>query len=270
MAFDVTLKEYLKQIDESPLLDREQECELAKKIIDENDPEARDRMVKSNLRLVVNIAKRFTGRNLTLADLIEEGNLGLLRAVDSFDPDYGVRFSTYAAWWIKQGIKRALLLNAQPMHIPTYMVELLNQYRHVAGEMQSRLGREPQLSEIAEEMQITMRKVKAINEIFNAINTSLNADSEQEDTLLEETLCDHNAIPPDHNMLSDEELSKALDLLETLEPREAQILTMRFGLDGAEPVNFKEIAEEIGLTRERIRQIQKEALEKLKECLTYD
>ena len=127
MVFDATIKDYLKEIDEAPLLDWQQEKKLANLVIEENDYLARDQLVRSNLRLVVNIAKKFTSRGMQLADLIEEGNLGLMRAVDSFDPEHKVRFSTYSSWWIKQSIKRALLSNFQPIHIPTYMVELVNQ-----------------------------------------------------------------------------------------------------------------------------------------------
>ncbi|MHC4085014.1 MAG: sigma-70 family RNA polymerase sigma factor, partial [Planctomycetota bacterium] len=130
MAFDATIKDYLKEIDAAKLLTQEQEHELGKLIVEENDPWARDKLVRSNLRLVVNIAKKYGGRGMSLGDLIEEGNLGLLRAVDYFDPDRGTRFSTYAAWWIKQSIKRAMLENTQPVHIPTYMVTLINHWRH--------------------------------------------------------------------------------------------------------------------------------------------
>ncbi|MCK4958846.1 MAG: sigma-70 family RNA polymerase sigma factor, partial [Planctomycetes bacterium] len=154
MAFDATIKEYLKEIDASPLLTWEEEKELANRIQEFQDPEAREHLVSSNLRLVVNIAKRFSGRTMTLGDLIEEGNLGLLRAVDTFDSEHGVRFSTYSSWWIKQSIKRALLENIQPVHIPTYMVALINQWRRTAAEMGSKLGRKPDVQEMANIIQL--------------------------------------------------------------------------------------------------------------------
>jgi RNA polymerase primary sigma factor len=140
----------------------EEEQYLGRLIIEENDPLARDQLVRSNLRLVVNIAKKFGGRRMSLGDLIEEGNLGLIRAVDYFDPARGTRFSTYAAWWIKQSIKRALLENVQPVHIPTYMVALINQWRHTAMELESRLGRVPDVEEMADIMQVPPRKAKII------------------------------------------------------------------------------------------------------------
>ncbi|MHC5018172.1 MAG: sigma-70 family RNA polymerase sigma factor [Planctomycetota bacterium] len=165
MAFDATIKEYLTEINEAPLLTWEQEKALSTAVLDENDPGARDQLVRSNLRLVVNIAKKFSGRGLTLGDLIEEGNLGLLRAVDTFDPDHGVRFSTYSSWWIKQSIKRAILSNSQPIHIPTYMVELINQWRQVYAEQEARLGRTVSLDEMATAMKVPLKKARAIREI---------------------------------------------------------------------------------------------------------
>ncbi len=179
IAFDVTLKEYLKEIDELPLLTWEQEKELATRIIENNDPKARDILVRSNLRLVVNIAKRFSGKGMTPGDLIEEGNLGLLRAVDLFDPDHGVRFSTYAAWWIKQGIKRALLMNAQPIHIPTYMVELINHWRYTFSEQETALGRAPETEEMAQAMKLPLRKAKAIQQIVEVVNAGFQGDCEK-------------------------------------------------------------------------------------------
>jgi RNA polymerase primary sigma factor len=176
IIFDSTIKEYLTEIDESPLLTWQQECELANQIIEHNDPQARDQMVRSNLRLVVSIAKRFTLGRLALADLIEEGNLGLIRAIDSFDPSVGVRFSTYAAWWIKQTIKRALLLDSGPISVPTYMVELINQYRQVLADLQTRCADNPippTPAQIAEEMKLPVKKIMAIKEIIDSTNTPL-------------------------------------------------------------------------------------------------
>ncbi len=268
MAFDITIKEYLKEIDEAPLLSWEEEKALAKAIIENNDPEARDRLVRSNLRLVVNIAKRFSGRGMTLGDLIEEGNLGLLRAVDTFDPEHKVRFSTYAAWWIKQAIKRAILNNAQPIHIPTYMVELINQWRQTYAEMELKLGRTVSLEEMAGAMKVPIRKAKAIQDIVSVVEAGFQYDSPEDNAGLEEVIEDDKVSLPDDEIGGEEELSQALELLEEIDPREAEVLRLRFGLDGQEPLTLKQIGEKLGLTRERVRQIQRSGLAKLNELMT--
>ena len=191
IVFDSTIKEYLTEIDEAPLLTWQQECELAERIIEHDDPQARDQLIRSNLRLVVSIAKRFAMGRLALADLIEEGNLGLIRAIDSFDPSVGVRFSTYAAWWIKQSIKRALLLDSGPISVPTYMVELINQYRQVVADLQTKLADNPTPptpAQIAEEMKLPVKKIMAIKEIIDSTNTPLQADSPQTNQSLAETM----------------------------------------------------------------------------------
>ena len=150
---------------------KEQEHSLGKLIIEENDPWAREQLVRSNLRLVVNIAKKYANRGMSLGDLIEEGNLGLIKAVDYFDPSRGVRFSTYAAWWIKQSIKRALLENIQPVHIPTYMVALINQWRHTTAELESSLGRTPSMEEMSDIMSLPLRKAKMIHKIVEVLSS---------------------------------------------------------------------------------------------------
>lgn len=264
----MTIKEYLKEIDESALLSWEEEQQLANRIIENDDPEAREHLICSNLRLVVNIAKRFSGPGMTLGDLIEEGNLGLLRAVDSFDPEHGVRFSTYAAWWIKQSIKRALLTNAQPIHIPTYMVELINHWRMTEAELKTRLGRNPELKEMAKEMNLPLKKAKAIQEIVSTVDAGFTGDASHEEHGLKDTIEDNNIPLPEEDITTEEELAKALRLLEQIEPRDAQVLNMRFGLNGYEPYTLKEIGAELSLTRERVRQIQRDALAKLNELMT--
>ena len=270
IAFDATIKNYLKRINDSPLLTWEQEKQLATCILEENDPQARDRMVRSNLRLVVSIAKKFSGRAMTFSDLIEEGNLGLLRAVDTFDPEHGVRFSTYAAWWIKQSIKRALLMNAQPIHIPTYMVELINQWRYLAAELESELGRSPELEEMAKGMKITVKKAKAIKDIVDVVNAGFQGDSLEEGSGLDDAIPDEHCEMPEDALVSDEELKKAIRLLNEIEPREAEVLILRFGLNDQMPLTLKEIGKKLGLTRERIRQIQRSGLTKLHELMTVD
>ena len=267
MAFDATLREYLKEIDEASLLSWDDERQLGRQIQEHDDPEARERLVCSNLRLVVSIAKKFGGRGMGLGDLIEEGNLGLIRAVDSFDPEHGVRFSTYAAWWIKQSIKRALLTNSQPIHIPTYMVELINQWRYTVAKMAGDLGREPEIEEMAEEMKVTKKKAIAIQRIFTTINAGFHGDSDEDGTGLDETIRDNRMESPEDVLGTDEELAKAVELLGQINPRSAQILTLRFGLGGTEPLTLKEIGSKLDLTRERVRQIQRGALAHLNELM---
>lgn len=270
IAFDITIKNYLKQIDESPLLTKEQEQELGNKVINYSDPLAREKLVRSNLRLVVNIAKKYTGRGLGLADLIEEGNIGLIKAVDYFDPSKGTRFSTYAAWWIKQSIKLALLNNIKPMHVPTYMVSLINQWRHIFAEMEVSLGRAPRVEEMAEVMNLPVKKAKVIEQVVNIISSTRDTasdDSSSDDYLLEAILCDKDAALPEDNMVAFEEKKKAIRLLDRIDEREATILKLHYGLDGKKPKDLKEIADKFGLTRERIRQIQKQALTKLYEFM---
>lgn len=273
ITFDITIKEYLKEIDEASLLTVEQEHLLGKLVVEQNDPRAREQLVRSNLRLVVNIAKRYVGRGMSLGDLIEEGNLGLIRAVDYFDPDYGTRFSTYAAWWIKQSIKRVLLANVQPVHIPTYMVALMNQWRHTTAELQNRLGRTLDVEEMAEIMHLPLRKAKIIHhivKILSSVKDASGGDGTDENQAIEETLQDQNAAKPEDALVADEEQTKVLGLLNEIEPREAEVLKLHYGLGGRKPMTLKQIGKQLGLTRERIRQIQRSALTKLYEYMNEE
>lgn len=266
IVFDVTLKDYLKEIDEASLLTFEEEHELGTRVVEENDPWARELLVRSNLRLVVNIAKKYAGRGISLGDLIEEGNLGLIKAVDYFDPERGTRFSTYAAWWIKQSIKRALLENVQPVHVPTYMVTLINQWRHTAAEVESRLGRKVSVEEMADVMHLPLRKSKVIYrivEILSNVSESLGSDDQDDSHALESTLEDESAGRPEDALVEDEERLKALRLLDEIDPREAKVLKLHYGLNGRRPLTLKEIGSQMGLTRERIRQIRRDALTRL-------
>jgi len=242
-------------------------------VVEENDPWAREQLVRSNLRLVVNIAKKYAGRGMALGDLIEEGNLGLIKAVDYFDPDRGTRFSTYAAWWIKQSIKRALLENSRPIHIPTYMVALINHWRHIAAELENRLGAAPSIEEMADIMQLPLRKAKIIHQIVDVLSSVMDtsgSDASDEGQMLEATLEDQNAGRPEDELVADEEKAKALRLLNEIDPREANILRLHYGLDGRTPMTLRQIGEKLGLTRERIRQIQHEALTKLYEYMNEE
>lgn len=251
----------------------EQECELGKLVAEKNDPWAREQLVRSNLRLVVSIAKRYADRGMSLGDLIEEGNLGLIKAVDYFDPGRGTRFSTYAAWWIKQSIKRALLENVQPVHIPTYMVALINQWRHAAAELEAGLGRTPHIEEMADIMQLPLRKATLIHrivEVLSSVGEAGAGDGSDENQLLESTLEDQNGARPEDPLVEDEEKTKVLFLLDRIDPREANVLRLHYGLDGRKPMSLKEIGKKLHLTRERIRQIRRDALTKLYEYMNQD
>ena len=273
MAFDATIKDYLKEIDEAKLLTKEQEHSLGKLIVEENDPWAREQLVRSNLRLVVNIAKKYGGRGMSLGDLIEEGNLGLMRAVDYFDPDRGTRFSTYAAWWIKQSIKRAMLENTQPVHIPTYMVTLINHWRHTATELENQIGKKPDIEDMADIMKVSLRKAKIIDrivEILSSTTDSLEGDDSGDEQIYDTALEDQSTGQPEDALVADEEKNKVLTLLEEIEPREATILRLHYGLDGKEPVTLRDIGKKLDLTRERIRQILRGALTKLYEYMNEE
>jgi len=267
-TFDITIKEYLKEIDAAALLTWQEECELSQRVIQDNDPQAREQMVRSNLRLVVNIAKRYAGRGMSLGDLIEEGNLGLIKAVDYFDPSRGTRFSTYAAWWIKQSIRRAILENGQSLHIPTYMVALINQWRRTAADLETRLGRRPAIEEMAEAMGLPMKKAKQIEQIVEALTVSADGWSGEdgdEGQALDASLEDQQSGLPEDALAADEEQAKALRLLGRMDPREAEVLRLHYGLHGRRPLSLQEIGEKLHLTRERIRQIRRDALTKLYE-----
>lgn len=260
------LETYLREINETPLLNAQQEKDLARRI-GMGDGAARDQMVRANLRLVVNIARNYTGKGLALQDLIEEGNLGLLRAVEGFDPNMNTRFSTYASYWIKQSIKRALVNTAKTIRIPAYMVELLAKWRRAAAQLQDSLGRPATQEEIAKVLDLPKKKLNIIKKAIRVYNSTPQTEQSEEGWSLGEMLTDDRAKTPDNEMVEADDLSHVLLLLEKMDKREATILRMRFGLDSEEPKTLKEIGEALGLTRERVRQIESEALAKLAESL---
>ena len=258
-----SLDVYLGEIDESPLLTADQERILAERIIQFQDPQARDRMIRSNLRLVVSIAKSFMRRGLPLADLVAEGNLGLLRAVEGFDPSHKVRFSTYAGWWIRQAIKRALVKASQSVHIPAYMVELLNRWRSTSQRLEERFGRPPTAEEITEAMQLSSSKAKIVRSAIRAAAPAMHNQSSDTDSALGEMLVDYRTPPPDQALLDASQSEDVAELLSQISERQAKILRLRFGLDGQSPLTLKQIGEQVNLTRERVRQLFHEALASL-------
>jgi len=260
------LETYLREINETSLLSADDEHQLAV-AIGSGDVQARDRMVRANLRLVVNIARGYTGKGLGLQDLIEEGNLGLLRAVEGFDPGVGTRFSTYASYWIKQSIKRALINTAKTIRIPAYMVELLSKWRRATNRLAEELGRTPTPEEIARVLGLPRKKLPIIKKAIRIYNLTPQTDQADAGWSLGEMIQDERARTPDTEMVESDNLVHVMRQLETMDAREATVLRMRFGLDGHEPRTLKEIGESLGLTRERVRQIETEALGKLAQGL---
>lgn len=256
------LETYLREINETALLTAQDERDLAYRIED-GDAAARDRMVRANLRLVVNIARGYTGKGLNLQDLIEEGNLGLLRAVEGFDPTIGTRFSTYASYWIKQSIKRALINTAKTIRIPAYMVELLSKWRRATTRLSDELRRTPTPEEIARVLGVPKKKLPIIKKAIRIYNAAPQSDQSDAGWSLGEMVMDERMKSPDEQMLENDVLSRVMELLEEMDSREATVLRMRFGLAGMEAHTLKQIGEQLGLTRERVRQIETEALSRL-------
>ncbi|HCQ92963.1 TPA: RNA polymerase sigma factor RpoD, partial [Candidatus Beckwithbacteria bacterium] len=257
---------YLREIGQYPLLRAEEEVDLAKKIL-ESDEAARQKLILSNLRLVVSIAKKYIGRsaNLTLLDLIQEGNLGLFKAVEKFDWTKGYKFSTYATWWIRQSITRALADQSRTIRIPVHMVETINKLIRISRKLMQELGREPAPEEIAKEMDIEPSKVREIMKISQKTTSLETPIGDDEDSYLGDFIPDDTQLSP-YDVTSIKMLKENVDeVLKSLSDREARVLKMRFGLEGNKrPMTLEEVGREFGVTRERIRQIEAKALRKLK------
>jgi len=255
------LETYLRDINETSLLTAADEKRLAEAIA-RGDALARDHMVRANLRLVVNIARGYANRGLPLPDLIEEGNLGLLRAVEGFDPKVGTRFSTYASYWIKQSIKRALINSGKTIRIPAYMVELLSKWRRASARLVDTLGRTPTPEEIARMLGLARKKLPIIKKAIH-VHQAVPQTEQAEGWSLGELIRDENAKCPAEVLLDDDTLRHVLRRIDQLDPRAATIIKLRFGLGGGEPMTLKEIGGVLGLTRERVRQIEAETLASL-------
>ena len=260
---DTGLQLYLQEIKQTPLLTREKEISLARRIR-KGDHQARDEMIRSNLRLVVSIAKNYSRRGLTLLDLIEEGNLGLLRAVERFDPAEGCRFSTYASWWIRQAIKRSLISAVKPVDIPAYMVDMINKWRRASARLECERGRKPTQTEIARAMGLSRKKVDVIARAARAFSSPFQAVSDDAEWSLSEMLADEGSRSPVDIILKNRRSASVMKALNSINERASTVLRLRFGLEGCEPLTLKQIGAKIGLTRERVRQIEHEALR----CIT--
>ncbi len=300
IALDTGLQVYLRQINEAPLLNAAEEQELAtivrrgqsvadrfargevsyqeRERVESDASVARERMVKSNLRLVVNIAKKYAKRGVPLNDLINEGNLGLIRAVEGFDPAQQTRFSTYASWWIKQAIKRSLINSDNAVHIPAYMVEMISRFREAREQFLETEGRPPTVDELAERLEMSVSKVDHIRSAVKAVSAPTQDADDGSGMGLTEALPDPKTLRPDEQLIGESEADKIMHLLDALDDREKLILRMRYGLPDPDappigelvPLTLKEIGEKIHLTRERVRQIECEALRKIKEHLIED
>jgi RNA polymerase primary sigma factor len=256
------LQLYLREVNETPLLTPDEEKTLGWRIINDGCLQSKERMIKANLRLVIAISKNYVNRGLTLPDLIEEGNIGLIRAVEGFDPAQGARFSTYASWWIKQAIKRTLINAVQPIHIPAYMVELIARWKDTSRKFEEKHGRSPSLQELSKEMKLPVKKLVIIRRAVKAYQAPSQAPLGEDGVAM-----DFGDL---FEASENEDFKIILKLLDSIDERDARVLRLRFGLEGHEPLTLKQIGEIVGLTRERVRQIEVEALRRLNQQLHDD
>jgi RNA polymerase primary sigma factor len=261
---DDSVRLYLREIGKIPLLSSEEELALANRVV-AGDKDAKDKMAEANMRLVVSIAKRYVGRGLDLLDLIQEGNTGLLRAVEKFDPDKGFKFSTYATWWIRQAITRAIADQARTIRIPVHMVETINKLLRTQRRLTQELNREPTNEEIAEAMEIDVDKVEHIMKIkqdISSLDASVHED--EEDSVLGDFIEDEDTISPEESATNQLLKEHVKDMLNGLTEREQKIIKLRFGLEDGKNYTLEEVGQEFSVTRERIRQIEAKALAKLR------
>jgi RNA polymerase sigma factor rpoD len=264
---DDSVRLYLREIGKIPLLSSDEEMELARRIV-EGDKKAKDKMAEANMRLVVSIAKRYSGRGLDFLDLIQEGNTGLLRAVEKFDPDKGFKFSTYATWWIRQAITRAIADQARTIRIPVHMIETINKLVRTQRRLTQELNREPTMEELSKEMDMEPEKIEYINKIrqeTSSLDAGIGRDGDEEDSVLGDFIEDEDTISPEESATNQLLKEKVAEVLSSLSDREQKIVRMRFGLDnGGKSHTLEEVGQQFAVTRERIRQIEAKALAKLR------
>lgn len=263
---DDSVRLYLREIGKIPLLSPEEEFNLAQRIL-LGDKKAKDKMVESNMRLVVSIAKRYGGRGLDFLDLIQEGNTGLLRAVEKFDPDKGFKFSTYATWWIRQAITRAIADQARTIRIPVHMVETINKVLRTTRRLTTELNREPTNEEIAKELDMEPDKVDYVMKIkqdIASLDASVGREGDDEDSVLGDFVEDEERISPEDSAANQILKEQLAEIISTLTDREQKIIRLRFGIGGGRPHTLEEVGSEFAVTRERIRQIEAKALSKLR------
>lgn len=263
VSVDDPVKMYLKDIGKAPLLTAEQEVELAKRILD-GDEQAKAQLCESNLRLVISIAKKYTGKNMHLLDLIQEGNIGLIKAVKKFDYTKGFRFSTYATWWIRQSITRAMADQARTIRIPVHMVETINRLGRVSKRLVQELGREPTVEELAKELDMSVERVGEIQKIALDPISLESPIGEEEDSKIADFIEDETGVSPVESATRSMLKGQLLAVIDTLTPREQKVIRLRYGLDDGYPKTLEQVGQEFNVTRERIRQIEAKALRKLR------
>ena len=263
---DDSVRLYLREIGKIPLLTPEEEADLAQRVL-KGDKKAKDKLAEANMRLVVSIAKRYSGRGLDFLDLIQEGNTGLLRAVEKFDPSKGFKFSTYATWWIRQAITRAIADQARTIRIPVHMVETINKVLRATRKLTQELNREPTVEEIAKEMDMEPEKVEYVMKIkqdIASLDQSVGRDGDDEDSVLGDFVEDEERISPEDSAANQILKEQLASIISTLSEREQKIIKLRFGIGGGRPHTLEEVGAEFSVTRERIRQIEAKALSKLR------
>ena len=263
---DDSVRLYLREIGKIPLLNAEEEMELAHRVI-QGDKRAKDKMAEANMRLVVSIAKRYSGRGLDFLDLIQEGNTGLLRAVEKFDPDKGFKFSTYATWWIRQAITRAIADQARTIRIPVHMVETINKLLRTQRRMTQELNREPTIEELSKELDMEPEKIEYVMKIkqdISSLDAGVGRDGDEEDSVLGDFIEDEDTVSPEESATNQLLKEQVNDVLSSLSDREQKIVRMRFGLDNGKSHTLEEVGQEFAVTRERIRHIEAKALAKLR------